>query len=262
MDRAVPRDLLPLPSLLSEGSAALPRRCRRAEQKVARKAATVRRVNETIWSVNELYGRDHVFKGLRPSNAQFEALEHFERLVENDLPFAPPIPPEAALLELLGPKADVYANDTVTTVAPYRMEDVSWPDFAGRADLVQCLPPDTSPRAAEDISRLMLSPSDLKLRQESEGVSRVYWDTELKRNKQSYLNFVSQLFKRQMISFHTTVDSEVGVFFVRKKSGKLRLVIDARSTNQMLRAPPSTSLASTAAVVEFESSGLPSGCSF
>ena len=37
------------------------------------------------------------------------------------------------------------------------------------------------------------------------------------------------------------------------KSGKIRIIIDARKTNQLLRPPPSTTLASTAAVAEFES---------
>eukprot|EP00972_Heterocapsa_arctica_P075549 11143532-Heterocapsa_arctica.AAC.1 len=36
------------------------------------------------------------------------------------------------------------------------------------------------------------------------------------------------------------------------KSGALRLVVDAREANKRLLRPPSTRLASTAAVVEFE----------
>ena len=55
-----------------------------------------------------------------------------------------------------------------------------------------------------------------------------------------------------MIKFHGSCDHQVCNFFVRKKSGALRLVVDARSTNSRFCDPPSTRLASTAAVVEFE----------
>jgi hypothetical protein len=49
------------------------------------------------------------------------------------------------------------------------------------------------------------------------------------------------------------------MFFVSKKNGKLRLIIDCRRVNQLLRLPPRTPLASSAAFAEVqapEGSGL------
>eukprot|EP00959_Pyramimonas_sp_CCMP1952_P209729 4388038-Pyramimonas_sp.AAC.1 len=44
----------------------------------------------------------------------------------------------------------------------------------------------------------------------------------------------------------------MGVFFVRKKSGRLRLIVDARAANQSLKSRASIQLASTAAIVGLE----------
>eukprot|EP00959_Pyramimonas_sp_CCMP1952_P123059 2572426-Pyramimonas_sp.AAC.1 len=55
-----------------------------------------------------------------------------------------------------------------------------------------------------------------------------------------------------MVELRTRREFEVGIFFVRKKSGKLRLIVDARSVNQNLRRPTSIQLASTAAMVGLE----------
>ena len=58
-----------------------------------------------------------------------------------------------------------------------------------------------------------------------------------------------------MIEFRTACSGQVGCFFVKKKNGKLRLIIDARNLNRRLRRPPRTVLSSTAAVVEMEVPG-------
>eukprot|EP00972_Heterocapsa_arctica_P010942 1603627-Heterocapsa_arctica.AAC.1 len=60
------------------------------------------------------------------------------------------------------------------------------------------------------------------------------------------------LYSQGMVAFHRSCDVQVVIFSVRKKSGALRLVVDAREANERLRRPPSTRLASTAAVVAFE----------
>ena len=72
----------------------------------------------------------------------------------------------------------------------------------------------------------------------------------MKHSADAYHEFVGSLFKRDMIEFKLFRKEEVGAFFVRKKSGKLRLVIDARHLNSRLVSPPCTLLASTAAMVE------------
>ena len=52
------------------------------------------------------------------------------------------------------------------------------------------------------------------------------------------------------------VESDVGVFFVLKKSGKLRIILDCRRTNQRFRTPPS---GSTTGLGALSSVRVPSG---
>eukprot|EP00959_Pyramimonas_sp_CCMP1952_P190247 3979677-Pyramimonas_sp.AAC.1 len=56
-----------------------------------------------------------------------------------------------------------------------------------------------------------------------------------------------------MVELRLRREFEVGVFFVKKKkSGRLRLVVDAGAVNQSLQRPTFTHLAPTAAVVGLE----------
>eukprot|EP00971_Amphidinium_carterae_P327964 6459587-Amphidinium_carterae.1 len=58
--------------------------------------------------------------------------------------------------------------------------------------------------------------------------------------------------QRDMVTFEEDVEVELGMFTVWKKSGRQRLIIDARRLNQMMRLPPKTRLASAGAVVEYQ----------
>ena len=46
------------------------------------------------------------------------------------------------------------------------------------------------------------------------------------------------------------VDSQVGFFFVKKKGGQQRLIVDARKANHLMRLPPKTRLGYAAAMAE------------
>ena len=71
-----------------------------------------------------------------------------------------------------------------------------------------------------------------------------YWDRTLRSNRRKYTRFIRALHRRGLIRFldPQRVRGRVGVFFVRKKSGALRLIIDARDTNMRFCSPPSVSL--------------------
>jgi len=183
--RAVPRDLLPLPSPVASEPPALRPSGRRSQQRLSRQSAIDSRVREMVWSVNELYGEGQELKGVRPSHAQTTALDRFRRVATEDLPPGPIPAPEAAFQELLGSKGSSYMEST--SVAPYCLEKVSWPADAGRASLLQCLPNLSSLDVAEVDLRLRLSPEELAVRQETEGKTRCYWDPALKGDKEVYL---------------------------------------------------------------------------
>ena len=80
--------------------------------------------------------------------------------------------------------------------------------------------------------RLMLSKAELEDRIRVEGLAKCYWDPQLKYDYTSYCEFIKSLHDRRMIRFSMCKLGDVGAFFVSKKSGKLRLIIDCRQLNQ------------------------------
>eukprot|EP00973_Karenia_brevis_P081162 11254639-Karenia_brevis.AAC.1 len=66
-----------------------------------------------------------------------------------------------------------------------------------------------------------------------------YWDPKLKINKFVYRDFISQMHKRGLVFFSLSRTAPAGCFFVRKKDGRLRLIVDGRPGNAMLQPPKS-----------------------
>ena len=79
-----------------------------------------------------------------------------------------------------------------------------------------------------------------------------YWDPTLRRNKQLRLDFIKRLFDIGIISFRRRIKAKVGLFFVKKKDGMIRLVVDARIPNFMHHSPPVTRLGSAACYVDLD----------
>lgn len=72
----------------------------------------------------------------------------------------------------------------------------------------------------------------------------MYLDPVLSNNTQAYHGFIADLFSCNILGFTSRPKMQVGAFFVSKKNGKQRLVIDARRANRLFRTPPSTCLGS------------------
>ena len=70
-----------------------------------------------------------------------------------------------------------------------------------------------------------------------------YMDENLKASPQAYADFIADIFARGMIDFDRTATSVITPFFVSKKSGKLRLVLDCRASNLLFAHPPDIALA-------------------
>ena len=73
---------------------------------------------------------------------------------------------------------------------------------------------------------------------------KLHMDPVLASNPHTYASFVRDLACRGILSYTSTPLEYVTVFFVRKKSGKLRLVVDCRNTNRRFRPAPKVRLAS------------------
>ena len=71
-----------------------------------------------------------------------------------------------------------------------------------------------------------------------------YTDRVLERSQRKYRALMRQLHAAGLLQFTLRPRSTVGVFFVKKKAPRsLRLILDARLTNMMMRPPPGVCLA-------------------
>ena len=131
--RAVPRDLLPLPLCDVVGKVSVP--SRRACQRLGEKNAIALRTNEIIAAINAMWGGGS-FQGVGPPPLKLLQCPRLYRLVSIDKPPADAPAPEAALSALLGSKSWIsYSDFDDTTFAPHLRDFVSLPSAAGRCSL-------------------------------------------------------------------------------------------------------------------------------
>ena len=247
--RRTPRDLLPIPNLPS-AKIHLLGSSRSSHQKVARHVAAVASANETIWALNFLYG------GSGPSCPGLSAAQ---RSTHSNLLAAASVDPppnsetpEAAFRRLLGARADGYSDGSLDGTAPFDQSRLSWPGSAGNCSLESCLlASEVAPIINVD-ELLLFNSESLKERISREGQAKPYWDPLLRGGSPAYIALVKELLARKMVCLKSSCRARAGLFCVEKKNGRLRFIVDARVCNQLFKRPPSTHLASTAAVVELE----------
>ena len=98
-----------------------------------------------------------------------------------------------------------------------------------------------------EAKKILNHPEDFVLRPAGEAREpfRPYWDPALRFNSPKRLKFILDLFNAGLMVLRTSIASEVGVFFVKKKTpDAIRMVIDCRGTNQACQDPPTTRLGS------------------
>ena len=69
----------------------------------------------------------------------------------------------------------------------------------------------------------------MKQQEVAEDLPRAYWDPKLR--GKAYRNFVRDLHQRSLLRFTREPIEFAGVFFVWKKNGRLRMIIDGRRGN-------------------------------
>ena len=132
---------------------------------------------------------------------------------------------------------------------PYLREKVAWPQVGNRpGQLVGRLPEADQVRllgqggCADDFVRGE-GVFDQTVREE--GRPTLYGDPGLK-DRDKYVEFIRDGCKRGVFRFGRKHVESVSVFFVTKKDGTLRLIIDCRRSNQRFHRPPSVNLFSAA----------------
>eukprot|EP00973_Karenia_brevis_P038550 5319460-Karenia_brevis.AAC.1 len=92
---------------------------------------------------------------------------------------------------------------------------------------------------------MLLSEEELEAMHEG-GLPNSYMDPVLANNEKEYAKFISRLAKCGVVGFSESIRCQCGIFFVRKKNGSLRLILDARLANTYFRRAPSGRNASAA----------------
>ena len=177
----------------------------------------------------EFPGRAHVGSHLiAPSQAQNAALEAIRREVELSPHPLDGSSPEAALQELLGPLSSSCEEHVAQ--AAYEPDLVSLPEVVGSCDLTSQLEgPDRRARLVSFEESLLLSENAFTQRVAEEGLPTPYWDDALVGDE--YISFVNWLFQSGMLTLSLGCRWQAGIFFVRKKSGRLRMIVE-RKTGQ------------------------------
>ena len=156
---------------------------------------------------------------------------------------SPPPPdgssPAAALQELLGPLSSCGGERGAQ--AGYEPDLVSLPEVAGGCELASQLEgPDRDCLVSFEESLLLLREDAFNQRVTEEGLPTPHWDDALVGDV--YISFVNRLLQNGMLTLSLGCRSQAGIFFVRKKSGRLRMIVDGRQGNQRMRPPPKTSM--------------------
>lgn len=228
------RDLFPLPvPPRLESTSGL---SRRSSQRLCRKVRKMDTVREAVHGLNWLAGHGFLHDSeTPPDDLQAEVLQRIHLLAQDsgNLGSLERVPSsEAALQALLKGKSEYHQPSTPVALAPYKLERVSLPeDLHG-------LPQD---------ARRYLQGKELMVKEgEPLEAPPPYWDPALAKSKKQYRQFIQHLDSIGLLQYTQTPKNEVGVFFVFKSDGeRIRLIVDARSTNALFQDPPGVELCSS-----------------
>lgn len=142
-----------------------------------------------------------------------------------------------------------YSAVSVGGLCAYRRGDVSLPgDQTAAPRLADLLPP-LERSQLENFSECMLLGAEERgaLCDDISRFANCYHDLGFN-CPQTLACFVCELYRAPVTRFTETLRVSLGVFFVSKKSGKLRMILDARRSNLLFKSPPRTALGSIEAL--------------
>ena len=252
---AVLRELLPVPhsGLGASKVAGVSRSvARRVQQRLHKDLWE----NEILATLNGLYTGSEAPPplGLGSSSQQLQCTEHVKRAVAAVGKPDADINPTGAFTELCGTDPG-YAAELGPT-RPYMRDLVSLPPAGCRpVDPGRLLSGECLDKWLNWQTKILRDPVCVNDSGVEPRVLTPYSDPFVK-DKQAYGAFISDLVERGIVSLRSKRKRTVGIFFVAKSNGRLRLIFDTRVANTHFRAPDHTSLPSGATFggVEVDSS--------
>ena len=250
------RDLLPLRLPVAEDGIFDRDLSRGTRQRILRRLAADAWFREGVQTLNNLYDGSDAGP-FAPIGSQAAALSSLAQKYRCVGP-PPQSRPEEALQALLG-SMSVYSSDNIEcNIASFDEALVSCPEPGSRpVRIAQYLAPDVSKLLSLANSSELLADEDALSRCEP---VRPYIDQILAHSPVHMGRFFGRLFKSRMLQLVPgKFDHTVGLFFVRKKSGKLRLILDTRGANNYFVKPRPSRLPTPADFVTPEYATLPMG---
>ena len=234
------RDLFPLPQLVTLSS--VDPLSQHQRRKAARQRKVVEQSNAIIDTLNSMYSPGkHVGNGV--SASQQAAHNSIFKQVKNISMNIPMYSEREASRELLQSCLSYAGEEASTTVRPFNRSLVSIPEVGAKAPyLFDVLDPHGREFLQDPDAHIFVSGDEWGHIVEKGGSIRPYMDEVLRHDQKQYYTFVKDLFDRGMITFTTKPRAIITPFFVAKKNGKLRLVLDCRGVNQMFRPPPALAM--------------------
>ncbi|CAK0810940.1 unnamed protein product [Prorocentrum cordatum] len=150
--------------------------------------------------------------------------------------------------------ANLYGTGAATST-PYVSDRVAWPAAGGApVDIVELVPPVDKVWLEGWRSHMLRDPRAAAALAREACPKGPFCDPALTRDVSTYGRFLIQMYERQMVNFaaDTGQPHTVGLFFVPKKTGALRIIFDTRAANCKFLDALSTRLPSASAFSSIE----------
>jgi len=234
------RDLFPLPYFEEKSFDSSRSLSRVVKRRLLRRQHTVEWINDGVHCLNRLAG---VPSAAPPGSIPAASKVALDNIAQQYLRLGPPpadgSKPEGALHELLG-ASSVYHSER-QDLRSYARDLVSWPTTGNRP---MCVGDGLAAADKEWLHdwqvHLLRDKQAFEQDAAAFGAHRIYCDPLLFRSPKKYASFLSELKSRGMLRWRKAKGEagKLGVFFVAKKDGRLRIVFDTRLLNLMFIPPP------------------------
>ena len=149
-----------------------------------------------------------------------------------------------AIQELLHTPISYSGDENMSTVRPYERCLVSLPECGSApVPLHEVLDAEGRDLLEGSFDSMLLDDEEWGEVIEHETPIKPYMDTTLQNDPIKYGQFVKDLWEKGMLRFTSEPKDLVTPFFVVKKNGKLRFILDCRGVNKRFRPPPALALA-------------------
>ena len=255
-DQRISKELLPcplpFPGVGAFDHAAVKSCSRSVRSRLRSRLANQEWANSAVQTLNEVYGHSSPAPP-RASAGQEAALQRIRATFE-EVPKAECMDSAAAFNVLCGGLAGYDSpSASQATRAKYRRDSVSLPPKGcAHAKPCEILTGEALEAWCDWREVLLRSPAERDEAIQRDGNVDPFTDPALLKKPSEYAYFLSTLAERGVVNFGRYKAASVGIFFVPRKDGQLRLIFDTRQANQRFRAPYHTPLPTAGAFCSTE----------